>query len=152
MLGAVEVRVEVDREGLAPQIVVQIVDGGEGIDAGVVDDDVGAAEALLDGPGDAPPVGVACDVRGEGEGRIPDRRSRFGRIIEVGQHDFGSALGELECYRTSDAAARARYNRNPVSMALHLPAPSKSSARTAHPMQPAGQRNMVLEPGYLVRA
>jgi hypothetical protein len=102
----------VDVEEEVPLGLVDLEEGGDLDDAGVVHQDVDAAEAADGGVDDGLDLLLAADVEGEAEG-LPAGRLDLGGdglggvVLEVGDDDAGALLREAEGGGAADALGAA---------------------------------------------
>jgi hypothetical protein len=110
-LGHQEHRIEIDREDAPPVVERDLIEALHRIDAGIVDEDVAAAGALLDLPlqaGDALRIAdVAADGLRFAAGAL-DQLQGLSGILAVGDDDPGALLRQPHGRGLTDAGRRTR--------------------------------------------
>jgi hypothetical protein len=114
-LGHQEHRIEIDREDAPPVVERDLIEGLHRIDAGIVDEDVAAAGALLDLPlqaGDALRIAdVATDGLRLAAGAL-DQLQGLSGILAVGDDDPGALLRQPHRRGLTDAGCRTGDHRD----------------------------------------
>ena len=132
--GDPERRLEMDVEDVVPLLVGHVLDGAVPGEAGVVDDDVEAAEGLDRGADEAVAEIRRGHVAGADRGRAAEVSDGGGGLlggsgVEVVDHDAGALARQLERDGPADAPARPRHDGDfPVQLG-HDPLPLSQAPR-----------------------